>query len=59
MYRLGLSPRRWAAERLAADEWWLCYLADELGVGENRLKDWVKKGYVHARRVRRRGHLAV
>ena len=59
VYRLGLSPRRRPAEGLAADEWWLRDLADELGIAYNRLKDWVKKGYVHVRRVGRREHLAI
>ncbi len=59
VYRLGLSPRRRPAASLAADEWWLRALANELGIGYNRLKDWVKKGYVHVRRVGCRGHLAI
>jgi hypothetical protein len=59
VYRRGLSPRRRPAEGLAADEWWLRDLADELVIAYNRLKDWVKKGYVHIRRVGRRGHLAI
>jgi hypothetical protein len=33
------------------DEWWLRDLADELGVGYGRFKEWVRKGHVHARRV--------
>jgi hypothetical protein len=32
---------------------------DKLGVSYHRLKDWVKKGYVHVRRVGRRGNLVI
>ena len=59
VYRLGLSPRRRPAEALAVDEWWIRDLADELGVGYSRFKEWVKKGYVHARRVGSRKHLVI
>ncbi len=59
VYRLGLSPRCRPAELLAADEWWVRDLADKLGVSYHRLKDWVKKGYVHVRRVGRRGNLVI
>ena len=47
------------SEELAADEWWFRDLADELGVGCGRFKEWVKRGYVHARRVGSRKHLAI
>jgi hypothetical protein len=59
VYRLGLSPRQRPAESLAVDEWWIRDLADELGVGYNRFKEWAKKGYVHARQVGRRRHLVI
>jgi hypothetical protein len=59
VYRLGLSPRQRPAETLAVDEWWIRDLADELGVGYNRFKEWAKKGYVHARQVGRRRHLVI
>jgi hypothetical protein len=59
VYRLGLSQRRRPNESLAIDEWWIRDLADELGVGYNRFKEWVKKGYVHARRVGSRKHLVI
>jgi hypothetical protein len=59
VYRLGLSPRRRPAEGLVADEWWLRDLADELGLGYGRFKEWVRKGYVHARRVGSRKHLVI
>ena len=42
VYRLGLSPRRRLVESLAEDEWWIRDLADELGVGYNRFKEWAK-----------------
>ena len=35
------------------------HLADELGVGYGRFKEWVRKGYVHARRVGGRKHLVI
>jgi hypothetical protein len=44
---------------LAADEWWIRDLADELGVGYSRIKEWVGRGYVHARRVGSRRHLVI
>jgi hypothetical protein len=59
IYRLGLSPRRRPSEDLAADEWWLRDLADELGVGYGRFKEWVSRGYVHARRIGSRKHLVI
>ena len=59
VYRLGLSPRCRPAEPLAPDEWWVRDLADKLGVSYHRFKDWVKKGYVHFRRVARRGNLVI
>jgi DNA invertase Pin-like site-specific DNA recombinase len=59
VYRLGLSQRRRPNESLAVDEWWIRDLADELGVGYNRFKEWAKKGYVHVRRVGSRKHLVI
>jgi DNA invertase Pin-like site-specific DNA recombinase len=59
VYRLGLSPRIRPAVSLAADEWWIRDLADELGVGYSRFKEWVRRGYVHARRVGSRRHLVI
>jgi hypothetical protein len=44
VYRLGLSPRIRPAVSLAADEWWIRDLADELGVGYSRIKEWVERG---------------
>ena len=44
---------------LAADEWWIRDLADELGVGYNRFQEWARKGDVHARRVGSRRHLVI
>jgi hypothetical protein len=59
VYRLGLSPRCRPAEPLGPDEWWVRDLADKLGVSYHRFKDWVKKGYVHYRKVARRGNLVI
>jgi hypothetical protein len=59
VYRLGLSQRRRPNESLAVDEWWIRDLADELGVGYGRFKEWVRRGYVHARRVGSRKHLVI
>ena len=59
VYRLGLSQRRRPNESLAVDEWWIRDLADELGVGYNRFKEWAKKGYVHSRRIGSRKHLVI
>ena len=41
------------------DEWWVRDLSDELGVSYLRFKDWVKKGYVHVRRVGSKRHLVI
>jgi hypothetical protein len=59
VYRLGLSPRCRPAQPLGPDEWWVRDLGDKLGVSYHRFKDWVKKGYVHFRKVARRGNLVV
>jgi hypothetical protein len=59
VYRLGLSPNCRPAEPLGPHEWWLRDLADKLGVSYHRFKDWVKKGYVHFRKVARRGNLVI
>ena len=59
VYRLGLSPRRRPTQSLAVDEWWIRDLADELGVGYSRFKEWAKKGYVHVRQVGSRKHLVI
>ena len=59
VYRLGLSPPCRPAESLGPDEWWVRDLADKLGVSYHRFKDWVKKGYVHFRKVARRGNLVI
>ena len=45
VYRLGFSPRQRPAESLTVDEWWIRDLADELGVGYNRSKEWARKVY--------------
>ena len=55
----GSQSRGAAGGALAVDEWWVRDLADELGVGYNRFKEWVRKGYVHVRRVGSRGHLVI
>ena len=55
----GSQPEARPAEPLAADEWWVRDLADELGVSYHRFKDWVKKGYVHVRTVGSRRHLVI
>ncbi|MGP0067932.1 MAG: hypothetical protein ACLQGP_30605 [Isosphaeraceae bacterium] len=59
VYRLGLSPRRRPAKKLAVNEWWMRDLADGLSVGFGRFKEWVKRGYVHARRVGSWKHLVI
>ena len=43
-YRLVLSPRRRSTEGLAVDEWWIRDLADELGVGYNRIQEMGQEG---------------
>jgi hypothetical protein len=53
----GLAPMRHA--RLAVDERWIRDLEDELAMGYHRFKERAKKGYVHARRIGKRKHLAI
>jgi hypothetical protein len=42
---------------LGPEEWWVRDLADKLGVSYHGFKDWVKKGYVHFRKIARRWKL--
>ena len=53
--RLGLNRPRRPVVRLLADEWWTRDLSVELGVSLTRLQHWVKRGYVHWRKVGRKG----
>jgi hypothetical protein len=59
IYRLGLSKARRPAVSLAPDEWWIRDLAAEIGVTLPRLRHWINRGYVHARKVGRCGQLVL
>ena len=59
MYRLGLGEYQPRTASLTADEWWFRDLAQELGITMSRLRHWLKKGYVHSRKVGRGGHFVV
>lgn len=48
--RRGLSSEKGKQDVLAADEWWLSDLARELKLPKETLRDWVRFGWVHARR---------
>jgi hypothetical protein len=49
--RFGLTGERIRAEQLGSDEWWLPDLASELQVSETKLREWVVKGWAHARKT--------
>lgn len=48
--RRGLSSEKGKPDVLAADEWWLSDLARELKIPNATVRDWVRYGWVHARR---------
>ncbi len=50
LVRFGLTRKR-DVETLKPDEWWLSKLASELKVPLLRLRDWVRKGWVHGRQT--------
>ncbi len=50
LVRFGLT-RKLDVETLSKDEWWLSKLASELRVPLQRLRDWIRKGWVHGRQT--------
>jgi hypothetical protein len=50
--RRGLLGLERACDKLLGDgEWWLVDLARALGMSHNKLRDWTRRGWVHARRT--------
>jgi hypothetical protein len=50
--RRGLiGDERAREELLGCDDWWLADLARELRMSHSKLRDWAKKGWVHARQT--------
>ena len=47
--RQGLGDERRVSTRLGADEWWLGDLARALQMSPMQLRDWVVRGWLHAR----------
>jgi hypothetical protein len=50
LVRFGLTRKR-DVETLNQDEWWLSKLASELRVPLQRIRDWVRKGWIHGRQT--------
>jgi hypothetical protein len=50
LVRFGLTRKR-DAEALGRDEWWLPKLANEVGVPLQRVRGWVRKGWVCGRQT--------
>ena len=49
--RLGLAAPRDGRAILTKGEWWLRELAEELRIGRSRVRDWIRKGHVHWRKL--------
>lgn len=49
--RLGLAAPRNGSGVLGWAEWWLRELAEELRIGPSRLRDWIRNGYIHWRKL--------
>lgn len=50
-YRRGLARSRPSPHALGADEWWFTDLARELGLPHPTLYTWLRRGWVHSRRL--------
>ena len=51
LLRQGLANERAGAQPLAAGEWWLSDLARALNVPRERLRDWMRRGWVRSRQT--------
>jgi DNA invertase Pin-like site-specific DNA recombinase len=49
--RQGLTGERSDAKQLGPHEWWLLDLARELDMSRDKLREWVLRGWLHARRT--------
>ncbi len=54
--RLLIGRERSHGELLGTDEWWLTDLARELQMSHLKLRDWAKRGWVHARKTPVQGY---
>jgi DNA invertase Pin-like site-specific DNA recombinase len=50
LVRFGLTRKR-DVETIGRDEWWLSKLAGEIKIPLQRMRDWVRKGWVHGRQT--------
>jgi hypothetical protein len=53
--RRGLGRKAVAHEQLGANEWWIPQLAGKLHVPANKLREWVVRGWVNARKTSGQG----
>lgn len=49
--RRGLTGERLDAKQLGPHEWWLVDLAGELDMSRDKLREWILRGWLHARRT--------
>lgn len=49
--RRGLTGERSDAKQLGPHEWWLLDLAGELDMSRDKLREWILRGWLHARRT--------
>jgi len=49
--RRGLTGERSDAKQLGPHEWWLLDLARELDMSRDKLREWIRYGWLHARRT--------
>ena len=49
--RRGLANEKTYTNQLGPHEWWLPKLADAIPVSVGKLGDWVRRGWIHARRT--------
>jgi DNA invertase Pin-like site-specific DNA recombinase len=49
--RRGLTGERSDAKQLGAHEWWLADLAGELEMSREKLREWIRHGWLHARQT--------
>ena len=51
LQRCGLANEKTYINQLGPHEWWLPKLADAIPVSAVKLGDWVRRGWIHARRT--------
>jgi DNA invertase Pin-like site-specific DNA recombinase len=55
LHRRGLAKEMSCARPLEPGEWWLADLGRELGMPAAKLRDWIKRGWLHGRRTQVQG----